>query len=254
VLTPEEFVKAGDQVVAKCPTWQWAAGDPANAKPYLPKDKQFLITRNVPSTRRAADLNAAADEFLLKSDSAPANPDSCAAGAGAGAGDDGADDWVVTHAQSAAALAPAAAAPSAAPAAAPAAEEAIPDLDDFEFDQPEHADADVIKPAEAAAAAATAPAAAAATASASTVVNNAAVEQPRTYDLSICYDKRYRTPRVFLLGYAAGRGQGSAVLAAADVMQDVSGDHAFKTVTQEPHPHSGVTQLSIHPCRVRPHA
>jgi ubiquitin-like-conjugating enzyme ATG3 len=31
VLTPEEFVRAGDELVAKCPTWQWAAGDKALA-------------------------------------------------------------------------------------------------------------------------------------------------------------------------------------------------------------------------------
>lgn len=35
-----------------CPTWQWATGDDTKAKPYLPKNKQFLITRNVPCSRR----------------------------------------------------------------------------------------------------------------------------------------------------------------------------------------------------------
>jgi ubiquitin-like-conjugating enzyme ATG3 len=72
ILTPEEFVEAGDNLVFKCPTWEWyvagwpcwrgiptvtfaagfcsvfsgrSAGDPTCAKPYLPPDKQFLITR-----------------------------------------------------------------------------------------------------------------------------------------------------------------------------------------------------------------
>ena len=40
VLTPEEFVKAGDELVYKCPTWQWESGDPSKRKKYLPKDKQ----------------------------------------------------------------------------------------------------------------------------------------------------------------------------------------------------------------------
>lgn len=40
VLTPEEFVKAGDELVFKCPTWQWGSGDKKHAKSYLPADKQ----------------------------------------------------------------------------------------------------------------------------------------------------------------------------------------------------------------------
>ena len=40
VLTPDEFVAAGDELVFKCPTWSWEGGDPKRAKPYLPPDKQ----------------------------------------------------------------------------------------------------------------------------------------------------------------------------------------------------------------------
>lgn len=40
VLTPEEFVAAGDELVYKCPTWSWEGGDPNKAKSYLPLDKQ----------------------------------------------------------------------------------------------------------------------------------------------------------------------------------------------------------------------
>ena len=46
VLTPEEFVIAGDFLVHHCPTWKWDPGDKSKTKPYLPSDKQFLITRN----------------------------------------------------------------------------------------------------------------------------------------------------------------------------------------------------------------
>ncbi|CAM9709255.1 unnamed protein product [Hapterophycus canaliculatus] len=57
VLTPEEFVEAGEQLVFKCPTWTWESGDPSKAKDCLPdKSKQFLVTRNVPCHRRAKAL------------------------------------------------------------------------------------------------------------------------------------------------------------------------------------------------------
>lgn len=72
VLTPEEFVVAGDHLVHHCPTWHWekavnAAGYVANAnstitlmfrrKDYLPAEKQFLITRRVPCHRRCLEMD-----------------------------------------------------------------------------------------------------------------------------------------------------------------------------------------------------
>ena len=62
VLTPDEFVAAGDMLVLRCPTWQWQAGDPSKARSFLPPDKQFLITRNVPCQRRACTLGQGADD------------------------------------------------------------------------------------------------------------------------------------------------------------------------------------------------
>lgn len=56
MLTPEEFVRAGDQLVRTCPSWKWESGEKAKAKPYLPADKQFLITKGVPSYRRLSVL------------------------------------------------------------------------------------------------------------------------------------------------------------------------------------------------------
>jgi len=69
VLTPEEFVAAGDRLTSQCKTWQWAGGEKHLAKPYLPPDKQFLITRNVPSMRRANTYSLAeAREIVVESE------------------------------------------------------------------------------------------------------------------------------------------------------------------------------------------
>ncbi|EDR21530.1 hypothetical protein, conserved [Entamoeba dispar SAW760] len=54
VLTPEEFVNAGDFLVNKYRTWQWVgASDCKKTVDYLPADKQFLITRNIRCATRA---------------------------------------------------------------------------------------------------------------------------------------------------------------------------------------------------------
>lgn len=42
VLTPEEFVEAGDLLVYKCPGWAWSGGEAKKAVSYLPKGKVTL--------------------------------------------------------------------------------------------------------------------------------------------------------------------------------------------------------------------
>ncbi|KAF3636989.1 Ubiquitin-like-conjugating enzyme ATG3 [Capsicum annuum] len=67
----------------------------------------------------------------------------------------------------------------------------------------------------------------------------------RTYDVSITYDKYYQTPRVWLTGYDESR----MLLQPELVLEDVSQDHARKTVTIEDHPHLPGKHASVHPCR-----
>lgn len=66
-----------------------------------------------------------------------------------------------------------------------------------------------------------------------------------TYDLSLTYDKYYQTPRVWLFGYDEHRRP----LTSTQVFQDISQDHAKKTVTIETHPHEQLSLASIHPCK-----
>lgn len=53
-ISPEEFVKAGDYLVYKFPTWKWGSCPPNLQKKFLPADKQFLITKHVPLYQRVA--------------------------------------------------------------------------------------------------------------------------------------------------------------------------------------------------------
>lgn len=74
VLTPEEFVRAGDQLILKCPTWSWQSGEKSKIRPYLPADKQFLIIRGCPSHQRVTTMNAATvQDFSVVSDLSSAN-------------------------------------------------------------------------------------------------------------------------------------------------------------------------------------
>ena len=53
-MTPEEFVEAGDFLVAKYRTWSWVtSAECKKTVKYLPADKQFLITRNIRCGKRA---------------------------------------------------------------------------------------------------------------------------------------------------------------------------------------------------------
>jgi ubiquitin-like-conjugating enzyme ATG3 len=68
----------------------------------------------------------------------------------------------------------------------------------------------------------------------------------RTYDLNITYDNYYRTPRLWLSGY----DENNRPLSIEQMYDDISEDHAKKTVTFETHPHiPGTLMASIHPCR-----
>lgn len=237
VITPEEFVAAGDHLVHHCPTWQWASGDEMRAKAYLPRSKQFLITRNVPCSRRCKEIEYCEEqEKVLDAD----DPDG---------------GWVDTH--------------HIDPASASLEEkvsemtfdtkscdqsdskdskddggnkddadedddEEAADMEEFEesgmLDAEERAAVDFSKLKE----------------NQENGLDDGEIVRTRTYDLHITYDKYYQTPRLWLCGYDENRKP----LTVEQMYEDVSQDHAKKTVTMETHPHiPGPPMASVHPCR-----
>jgi len=193
VLTPEEFVIAGDLLTMKCPSWVWQESILKTPQKGLPKEKQFLLTKNVPSLMRLTTL----EEKVGKSDTLTVE-------------DDGEGGWVATHTNE----------KKIEEADIPeiSTEDDIPeiDLEDKSLDNGELKEK-----------------------------TNNNVVKTRTYDISITYDQFHQTPRMWLFGY----DENGKPLKPEEVLQDVSQDHANKTVTSSQHPHTGVIQAYIHPCK-----
>jgi ubiquitin-like-conjugating enzyme ATG3 len=61
LLTPEEFVQAGDHLIRAAPSWSWDGGEESKRRPYLPSNKQFLVLRGAPSTQRVAAAFSASE-------------------------------------------------------------------------------------------------------------------------------------------------------------------------------------------------
>jgi len=242
-LTPEEFVAAGDFLVYKCPTWSWESGEESKKRDYLPKDKQFLMTRNVPCLRRAGNLAYAEEQFE---------------GAGDLGGDEGwvaafqgiggekeiakiiqdiedEDETEVPGKTDISAMdnkldESAQLTQSEEPDHPPSDIEEIPDIEDESEEEYDPA-----------------------TAKAKTFIQGTVEKEnasgnlikTRTYDLSITYDKYYQTPRIWLNGY----DENKAPLGHKKIFEDISQEHAHKTVTFDPHPHLSILLASIHPCK-----
>uniref|UniRef100_A0A2P2LY86 Autophagy-related protein 3 n=1 Tax=Rhizophora mucronata TaxID=61149 RepID=A0A2P2LY86_RHIMU len=205
------------------------SGEPSKRKPYLPQYKQFLITRNVPCLRRAASVEeeyeAAGGEVLLD------NEDN--------------DGWLATHGKpkenkndedenlpsmEALEISKKNHIQSIPSYFGGEEEEDIPDMADYE---------DPDNPIE------TDPATLPSTYLVAHEPDDDNILRTRTYDVSITYDKYYQTPRVWLTGYDESR----MLLQPELVLEDVSQDHARKTVTIEDHPHLPGKHASVHPCR-----
>ncbi|PRP82954.1 hypothetical protein PROFUN_06731 [Planoprotostelium fungivorum] len=205
VLTPEEFVAAGDLLVLKTPSWTWQPGNPKMLQKGLPKDKHYIVIKNVPSSMRIS---------ALESRSALSENREI---------EDG--EWIATHINESALSEEAEDIPEI-----PTTNEKrdtnsdddnIPeiDLDSLTVGDAENEDEGTLR--------------------------NTNIVRTRTYDLSICYDQYHQTPRLWLFGY----DENGKALTPEQVLEDISQEHVNKTVTIASHPHTGIPQAYIHPCK-----
>jgi len=202
VLTPDEFVKAGDLLTYKCPSWQWKGGDPQSRVSYLPEDKQFLITVKVPCQTRATSMARETSKNNYEKVDVE--------------GDEG---WFAPEKNE-----------------VEEEEKDIPDIDKKE-DEKDDDDDDVPDIEEF---------------NEENNIDDSAVgkkddniEKTRTYDISITYDNYYQTPKLWLFGY----DENNKPLITEQIFEDISEDHARKTVTIAKHPHLPTSFAYIHPCK-----
>lgn len=204
VLTPEEFVAAGDLLVLKCPSWSWqSVKDPSKLQKGLPKEKQFLLTKNVPSMMRLSDIHNMSNESRTTQVET----------------DDGEGGWLAMSGNG--------------------EDNQNEDIPEVSLNDEENSDDDLPEVDLAALSIKET------TEDDKTILQTNISKSRRSYDITICYDQYHQTPRVWLSGY----NENNEPLKPEEVLQDVSQDHANKTVTVAVHPHLGVTQAYIHPCK-----
>ena len=197
MLTPEEFVQAGDHLIRTSPSWSWESGEASKLRNYLPPNKQYLITRGVPSYRRISSLEV--DSFVEEN-------------VFLGENEKGDEEWFHTHdirnsgADSTS---------KAETVTSNNKEDEYLDMEDESLALDEATQKLSLEMNQKGGG------------------DNSNVMKVRRYDVSITYDNYYRTPRIWLFGY----DENGSPLEPVAIFEDVMTDYAKRTVTIDPHPH-----------------
>lgn len=218
-ISPDEFVKAGDYLVYKFPTWQWGSCPEKLRKSFLPPDKQFLITKHVPSYQRVAtylgvDKEEEDDEELHQDDDVLG--DEWVKSARINTSTNNKDNTISGHSNH------------------NNDHEIIPDEqdideliddtveDNLEDEEGEEEDDEFQE------------------------IESNSNDQLRKYDLYITYSTSYRVPKLYLVGFNSN----GIPLLPNQMFEDISNDYRDKTATIENLPVTyNTTSISIHPCK-----
>eukprot|EP01031_Cornospumella_fuschlensis_P032445 gene32445-39233_t len=220
MLTPEEFVRAGDKLIQACPSWRWEAGDKAKARSYLPANKQFLATYGVPSYQRVNSLNATE---IIEDIEKGEGEDKELETDGKGdsfleiEGQTISDEWATIKDT-----------PKPIPTDTSDVDKAIGKMSDLDLEEEGLALDEATAVLDGA--------------------GGAGLKRARRYNISMTYDNYYRVPRIWMYGF----DESGSVLTPEAVFEDVMQDYAKRTVTIDPHPHISSAHASIHPCQHAP--
>ncbi|KAI3661084.1 hypothetical protein MP638_000421 [Amoeboaphelidium occidentale] len=248
VITPQEFLKAGDYLVFKSPYWHWESGDLEKRKDYLERDKQFLVTRNVACLKRVKGES----EEIVREDDKDMEDDYMNIIISNALREDKDEEERMEEYDEIPEIQTGNESHEVEVKKDEEEEEEeeeevkdeeIPDIDDFSGLNIKEETDHVVS-----------------TSNNNNNNNNNNGDTPssniltdnvRTYDLFITYDKYYQCPRLWLFGYDSNRKR---PLSIEEVFEDVSEDHAKKTITLEPFPHysastTNTEMLTVHPCR-----
>nr|CDS27059.1 autophagy protein 3 [Hymenolepis microstoma] len=242
VITPAEFVAAGDHLVHQCPTWHWESGESNYIQPYLPENKQYLCTKGVPCHKRFSQM------FKVKGDENRVLEETDNDGGWIDAGfvetDDNSASNDYDQFKGENVIKGIEAIDISESKSNDSAEDDDEEPEDFDAFMQGNVDDEednlVVKR--------TTPQPTSLT---EAQASESDVLQTRTYDLYITYDKVYRTARFWLTGF----DEHNKPLSGSQMFEDfrqvsLLQDHANKTITMEMHPHfTGVSMPSIHPCR-----
>ncbi|ODV94471.1 hypothetical protein PACTADRAFT_51304 [Pachysolen tannophilus NRRL Y-2460] len=234
-ITPEEFVEAGDYLVYKFPTWQWSPAPASKKRDFLPDNKQFLVTRRVPSYVRVSDYlgvdnDVENDEAVtIEGDDEAWTATSSTPQHGGVGGTTGISEYnqVTDNDQ-----------PTI--KANENEEDFVDDIDELIDETAEEEDNGGNG------------------GNGENIENNQNIKannndnknnsnsNKRSYDLYVSYSTSYRVPKMYIVGFNSN----GVPLSPNEMFEDIDSDYRHKTATIEKAPFlSNTTAVSIHPCK-----